>query len=94
MFSLPIPSQTIHTAPSAAGVENLFMLIFKSDIDLINRFVIAHKQDLQDSLSGIQDSVDKAILNVQWNDLHGEKVLQWLTENYGKDDHSSAPVVL
>ena len=65
----------------------------QSEIDLMNQFVDTHKQDLQDSLSGIQDSISKAELNVQWNELHGEKVLQWLTENYGKDDDHSAAAI-
>ena len=66
----------------------------QSEIYLINQFVDSHKQDLQDSMSGIQDSISKAELNVQWNELHGGKVLQWLTENYGKDnDHSAAAII-
>ena len=67
----------------------------QSEIDLINQFVSDHEQDLQDSLPAIQESIIKAELNVQWNDLHGEKVLQWLTENYGqKDDHSAVASIL
>ena len=80
----------------------------QSDIDLINQFVSDHEQDLQDSLSAIQESIIKAELNVQWNDLHGEKVLEWLIENYGqkdtttaaattttaKDDHSAVAAIL
>ena len=54
----------------------------QSDIDLINQFVSNHSQDMHDSMSAIQESIRKAELNVQWNNLHGEKVLEWLKENY------------
>ena len=56
----------------------------QSDIDLINQFVSNYSQDLHDSMPAIQESIRKAELNVQWNKLHGEKVLEWLRENYGQ----------
>ena len=54
----------------------------QSDIELINQFVNEHQEDLQGSLSSIQSSIKKAELNIQWNELHAEKVYQWLDENY------------
>ena len=54
----------------------------QSDVDLINQFVNNQSQDLQYSIPAIQDSIRKAELNFQWNNLHGEKVLEWLRENY------------
>ena len=56
----------------------------QSDLDLINQFVIEHLEDLQGSMSSIQSSINKAELNIQWNELHAEKVYQWLNENYGE----------
>ena len=56
----------------------------QSDIDLINQFVNEHQEDFQASLSSIQSSIKKAELNIQWNELHAEKVYQWLNENYGE----------
>ena len=53
------------------------------DIEVIDQFVSNHSQDLHDSMPAIQESIRKAELNVQWNNLHGEKVLEWLRENYG-----------
>ena len=56
----------------------------QSDIDLINQFVNEHQDDLQGYLSSIQSSINKAELNIQWNELHAEKVYIWLNENYGE----------
>ena len=55
----------------------------QSDLNLINQFVNEHQEVLQGSLSSIQSSINKAELNIQWNELHAEKVYQWLDENYG-----------
>ena len=56
----------------------------QSDIDLINQFVNEHQDDLQGYLSSIQSSINKAELNIQWNESHAEKVYIWLNENYGE----------
>ena len=53
------------------------------DVDLINQFVNNQSQELQYSMPAIQDSIRKAELNVQWNNLHGEKVLEWFREHHG-----------
>ena len=55
----------------------------QSDIDMINQFVNQHPEDLEGSQSSIQSSINKAELNIQWNELHAEKVYQWLDEIYG-----------
>ena len=55
----------------------------QSDIDMINQFVNQHPKDLEGSQSSIQSSIKKAELNIRWNQLHAEKVYQWLDENYG-----------
>ena len=55
----------------------------QSDLNLINQFVNEHQEVLQGSLSSIQSSINKAELNIQWNELHAEKVYQWLDESYG-----------
>ena len=58
----------------------------QDDIDLMNQFINKHSESLQGSLPSIQASVSKAELNIQWNILHSEKVIQWLKEHYGKKD--------
>jgi hypothetical protein len=62
----------------------------QSDLDLINQFVNEHQEDLQGSLSSIQSSINKAELNIQWNELHAEKVYQWLDENYGERETTTS----
>ena len=62
----------------------------QSDIDLINQFVNDHQEDLEGYLSSIQSSINKAELNIQWNELHAEKVYQWLNENYGEKETTTS----
>ena len=61
----------------------------QEEVDRINNFVEAHKNDLQGSITSIEDSLKTANLNIAWNQDHAEKVLEWLDENDNDDDNSA-----
>ena len=54
----------------------------EADIETINKLVSDHPTDFGGSMSAIEDSLKNAELNIQWNDLHLENVVQWLKEQY------------
>ena len=54
----------------------------EADIEAINKLVSDHPADFGGSISAIEDSLKNAELNIQWNDLHLENVVQWLKEQY------------
>ena len=81
-------TQTLDISRSVTWIIDGFLISSNSqnDIDLVKQFVNEHEQDLQGSISSIQESLSKAELIMQWNELHAEQIFQWLTEHYGKDD--------
>ena len=89
-------TQTLDISRSVTWIIDGFLISSNSqnDIDLVKQFVNEHEQDLQGSISSIQESLSKAELIMQWNELHAEKIFQWLTEHYGKDDdeNSATPI--
>ena len=66
----------------------------QEDLDLINQFVTDHSSDLQGRISSISDSIKKAELNLQWNQLHADNIINWLDAKYGNhnggDDDNNA----
>ena len=66
----------------------------QDDLDLINEFVAEHSSDLQGRISSISDSIKKAELNLQWNQLHANTIINWLDAKYGQhnggDDDDNA----
>ena len=40
----------------------------------------------------IKDSLKNAELNIQWNDLHLENVVQWLKEQYPEQETTTTPI--
>ena len=90
-------TQTLDISRSVTRIIDGFLITSNSqnDIDLVKQFVNEHEQDLQGSISSIQESLSKAELIMQWNELHAEQIFQWLTEHYGKDDddeNSATPI--
>ena len=87
-------AESLGSSSSFTWIIDGFLITSNSqnDIDLVKQFVNNHEQDLQGSISSIEESLIKAELNMQWNELHAEKIFQWLSEHYGKhdDDENSA----
>ena len=81
-------TQTLDISRSVTWIIDGFLISSNSqnDIDLVKQFVNEHEQDLQGSISSIEESLSKAELIMQWNELHAEQIFQWLNEHYGKDD--------
>lgn len=60
------------------------------DVDIINEFVDTHQSDFQLVGNSIKASLKKVELNIQWNELHLQKVIQWLKTGYGSTTTISA----
>ena len=52
----------------------------------MENFVENHKADLQSRMGDIQNCYKTAELNVVWNDLNSEEVIQWIDEEISDDD--------
>ena len=63
----------------------------EADIETINKLVSDHPADFGGSISAIEDSLKNAELNIQWNDLHLENVVQWLKEQYPEQETTTIP---
>lgn len=63
----------------------------EADIETINKLVSDHPADFGGSISAIEDSLKNAKLNIQWNDLHLENVVQWLKEQYPEQETTTIP---
>ena len=42
-------------------------------------------------MAAIEDSLKNAKLNIQWNDLHLENVVEWLKEQYPEQETTTTP---
>jgi len=62
----------------------------QEDVDIINEFVDTHQSDFQLVGNSIKASLKKVELNIQWNELHLQKVIQWLKAGYGSTTTISA----
>ena len=58
----------------------------KAEVEKMENFVENHKADLQSRMGDIQNCYKTAELNVVWNDLNSEEVIQWIDEEISDDD--------
>ena len=56
----------------------------------MENFVENHKADLQSRMADIQNCYNTAKLNVAWNNLNSEEVIQWINEEISDDDDENA----
>ena len=62
----------------------------KAEVDKMENFVENHKADLQSRMADIQNCYNTAKLNVAWNNLNSEEVIQWINEEISDDDDENA----
>ena len=62
----------------------------KAEVDKMKDFVENHRADLQSRMGDIQNCYKTAEMNVAWNNLNSEEVIQWINEEISDDDDENA----
>ena len=62
----------------------------KAEVDKMKDFVENHRADLQSRMGDIQNCYKTAEMNVAWNNLNSEEVIQWINEEISDDENASS----